>query len=233
MPVERIVLLPGMDGTGRLLHEFVLALPVPIRKEILQYLPDRVLLYDDLAMLVRSMCGDSPPFMLMAESFSTPLAIRIAAERPANLRGLVLCAGFATSPVRGVKRWIASIFSPLIVHAVLPDAAIRFWLVGRDAPSTLVMNAREAIASVKPAVLSARLGAVLACEMRADLQKSAVPILYLQARHDRLVPARCLEEIRRIRPDVRSVVMNGPHFLLQREPQRAAQIVADFLCSLA
>jgi hypothetical protein len=37
------LILPGMDGTGKLLHEFVHALPPPIRKEIPSYLPDVVL----------------------------------------------------------------------------------------------------------------------------------------------------------------------------------------------
>ncbi|HTW47945.1 MAG TPA: hypothetical protein VMD92_08350, partial [Acidobacteriaceae bacterium] len=63
-------------------------------------------------------------------------------------------------------------------------------------------------------------------------QRVAVPMLYLQARHDRLVPARCLGEIQRIRPEMRAVVVDGPHFLLQREPQQTAQVVTDFVANL-
>jgi pimeloyl-[acyl-carrier protein] methyl ester esterase len=232
VPVQRILILPGMDGTGKLLFDFMAALPDQMRREVSQYLTDVVLSYDQLANLVRSMCEDSVPFVLLAESFSTPLAIRIAAENPANLQGLILCAGFVRSPVRGVKCWLASMLAPALVSVPIPEAAIRSWLLGRDATSTLVSAAREAISSVKPAVLSARLRAVLACDVRPDLRKVKVPLLYLQARHDRLVSPRCLEEIRVIRPEIRVVVVDGPHFLLQREPGRTAKIVKDFLSSL-
>ncbi|MGC2638241.1 MAG: alpha/beta hydrolase [Acidobacteriaceae bacterium] len=232
MAVEKILILPGMDGTGKLLIEFMGELPASLRTEIPQYPTDRVLTYDDLAKMVRSLCEDSPPFVLMAESFSTPLAIRIAAENLANLQGLILCAGFARSPVRGAKRWVVSVLAPLLTRAVLPEAAIRAWLVGRDATSTLVRITRETIASVQPAILTARLRAVLACDVRADLLHVTVPLLYLQAQHDRLVRPRCLKGIRTIRPDVRAVVVDGPHFLLQREPQQTAHIVTEFLSGL-
>jgi pimeloyl-[acyl-carrier protein] methyl ester esterase len=233
MHIERMLILPGMDGTGKLLLDFMRALPAPICKEVPVYLPDVVLSYDQLAGMVRFMCEDSPPFALMAESFSTPIAIRIAAGNPPNLRGLFLCAGFASSPVRGMKRWLAATLAPVVMRFPVSEATVRSWLLGRDAPPGMLKTAREVIASVKPAVLSARLREVLACDIREDLHKVAVPMLYLQSRQDRLVPARCAEEIRAVRPEMRVVVIDGPHFLLQREPQRAALLVTDFLASLA
>lgn len=221
-----------MDGTGKLLLEFMRALPAHLRKEIPVYPADAVLTYEQLTRLVRSLCENSPPFVLLAESFSSPLAIRIAAERPKNLCGLILCAGFAASPVRGVKRRLGSALASLLMRVPLSEFAIRTWLLGRNAPSERVKGAREVIASVKPAVLSARLRAVLKCDVRDDLCKIEVPMLYLQARQDRLVRPRCLEEIRIIRPEIRAVVLDGPHFLLQREPQKATSIVAEFLASV-
>lgn len=232
MQVERILILPGMDGTGKLLLEFMRALPAAIRTEVPVYGRDVVLLYDQLVKLIRRLGEDSPPFAIVAESFSTPLAIRIAAENPENLKGLILCAGFASSPARELKRLLASALAPLVMRGALPEGAIRRWLLGRDAPASMVVAAREAVGSVKPAVLSARLREVLACDVREDLRKVEVPILYLQARQDRLVPARCLEEIRRIRPETRFEIIDGPHFLLQREPHKTAEIVTEYLAGL-
>lgn len=221
-----------MDGTGKLLLDFAAALPEEIRREIPNYPKDVILSYEQLANLVRSMCEESPPFVLMAESFSTPLAIRIAAENPPNLRALVLCAGFATSPVRGLKRRLASLLAAALTRLPLPEAVIRSWLVGRDAQSALVNTVRETIASVSPSVLSSRLQAVFACDVRPDLSKIRVPILYLKARHDRLIDQHCLEEIRAILPGLDTEVVDGPHFLLQREPERCARIVSEFLTKL-
>ena len=48
-----------------------------------------------------------------------------------------------------------------------------------------------------------------------------VPMLYLQAGRDRLVPAHNLADLRRIRPDLGAVVIDAPHLLLQRRPVEA------------
>jgi len=117
MPVNRILILPGMDGTGDLLLDFLHALPSQMHKKIAIYPKDRVLSQDDLAKLVRSICEDFEPEVILAESFSTALAIRIAAERPKNLKGLVLCVGFAASPLRGLTRWLSWCFSPTFRNA--------------------------------------------------------------------------------------------------------------------
>ncbi len=221
-----------MDGTGKLLLGFSRALPKQIRSSIPIYPGDRFLSYDDLAKLVRSLCEDSEPFVLMAESFSTPLAIRIAAECPANLKGLILCAGFATSPVRGLARWPSFILSRILMRFVLPDAAIQRWLIGAGAPQSLLTEVREAISSVRPGVLAARLRALLACDVRSDLGKISVPMFYLRAQQDRLIAAQCLDEIQRIRPDVRVVIIDGPHLLLQREFLKTAKVVGEYLENL-
>jgi pimeloyl-ACP methyl ester carboxylesterase len=229
MPIDRIVLLPGMDGTGELLFDFSHALPRQMRKEIPTYPKDRVLPYEDLIKLVRSICQDSEPFVLLAESFSTPLAIQIAAERPKNLKALILCVGFASSPARGFERWLWWILAPSLMRAAPPDSVIRSLLIGAEAPEPLVAAVRKAISSVRSNVLAARLRAILECDVRSSLGQVNVPTLYLQARHDRLVKPRCLEEIRRVRPDIETATVDGPHLLLLREPQKAAAIVGGFL----
>ncbi len=54
-------------------------------------------------------------------------------------------------------------------------------------------------------------------------------MLYLQAGSDRLVGAECLEEILSIKSDVRVTRLAGPHLLFQREPERAAEAIEEFL----
>ncbi|HKO19045.1 MAG TPA: alpha/beta hydrolase [Acidobacteriaceae bacterium] len=226
-----------MDGTSELFLEFMRVLPLEIRKEAPTYPRDHALSYQDLAQMVRYITFESEtfvsePFVLVAESFSTPVAIQIAAEHPPKLRALILCAGFATSPVRGPQRWLMSLLAHVFVRASFSDSAIRFALVGEDAPPSLVDMVRAAISSVRPEVLAARLRALLACDTRSELAAVSVPILYLQANRDRLVKPRCLDEMRRANPSIRPIEVDGPHLLLQREPQKTAKIVAKFLREL-
>src|SRR6476646_5995820 len=105
----KLVLLPGLDGTGNLFAEFIAVLPSGFQVITARYPTTGSLSYSQLAPLVRHATPTSDPFVLVAESFSTPLAIQIAAEDLPNMKALVLCAGFATSPVRGWQRFLASV----------------------------------------------------------------------------------------------------------------------------
>ena len=88
--IPKLILLPGMDGTGELFADFVKALP-NLEIEVMRYPTDRHLSYEQLVPIVRSGISASEPFVFVAESFSTPLAIKLAADNPSNLKGVVIC----------------------------------------------------------------------------------------------------------------------------------------------
>jgi pimeloyl-ACP methyl ester carboxylesterase len=228
----KLVLLPGMDGTGELFTNFVKALPEAFEFVVVRYPPDRFIPYSELADLVRKSCPISEPFILLAESYSTPLAVQYAAANPTNLAALVLCAGFASSPVGGWRRVFALLLAPIMFRIPLPKFAAEFWLLGPDAPSSLLAAVQVTISSVKPNVLAARVREAITREVLAELEQITVPILYIQAKQDRLVSAKCLEDIRRINPQIELAKLDGPHLLLQREPQKSADLVSEFLRGL-
>ena len=221
-----------MDGTGELFADFVNALPNTFSTKIVRFPADQRLSYVELAPLVRSAIPALEPFVILAESFSTPLAILCAAANPPNLKGLIICAGFATSPVRRELRFLCSLVAPILFRMGLPGFAARLLLVGSNAPSSLLAAMLAAVSSVQSKVLSARLREVLSCDALAALDKVTVPILYIQAKQDRLVHTWCAEEIRRMKPQMSVSVIAGPHLLVQREPQRTAAVVAEFVQEL-
>jgi len=231
--VLKLVLLPGMDGTGGLFADFITALPADLQAEIIRYPTDHFLSYAELADLVRSRIASPGPFALVAESFSTPLAIRLAAENPTNLKGLVLCAGFARSPVRGLLRSVLWWLAPILFRFALPSFGVRLLLAGIDAPDSLVDNVRAAVSSVRPSVFAGRLRGLLDCDVQWELARIGVPILYLRAKQDRLVSARRLEDILRIRLETKVAVLDGPHLLLQRRPEVAAGLAREFVMKLS
>jgi pimeloyl-ACP methyl ester carboxylesterase len=221
-----------MDGTGDLFTDFVKALPDAFDARVVRYPNDSVLPYSELMTFVHSAAPASEPFVLVAESFSTPLAVKYAAMNPTNLKCLVLCAGFVTSPVQGWRRFIVSIMAPILPRLPLPGFAIRFLLVGPNAAAPLMAAVRAAISSVRPRVLEWRLRDVLACDARAELAQVAVRILYLQAERDRLVPASSLDEIQKIKSELEVLAIAGPHLILQREPERIVDAIAKFITQL-
>lgn len=193
------------------------------------YPNDVCLSYADLLGLIEFSVPASEPYVIVAESFSTPLAIQFAATNPVNLKGLVLSAGFATSPVRGVLRSLTPVLTPLLSHLPVNKVGAKIMLFGSTAPESLQARLRAAIASVKPKVLMDRVRAVVACNALEELREVKVPILYMQARRDGLVNAACLEEIRQTKPEIEVVVLDQTHMLLQQMPRETAEIVANFV----
>lgn len=222
-----ILLLPGMDGTGKLYLPLTAELPASVQKRAPAYPAEAPLGYMQLLRIVEAAAPEQP-FLLVAESYSTPLAIRYAATHPKHLKGLVLCAGFATSPVCGWRRPVAKMLSRILFHLPLPDATIERFLLGKGADPQLVDNLRKAIGSVRPRVLASRLREILRCDVRAELRRIEVPVLYLAAEEDRLIPPRCLEEFLQEKHDIVVERIRGPHLLFQREPLIASKAIEEF-----
>lgn len=221
-----------MDGTGRLYSRLVQALPEDWRTIVLDYPADAIVGYEELLQRVSSIAWERRPFLLVAESYSTPLAISFAATHPEHLKGVVLCAGFASSPLVGWRKLVARLISPVLFCLSLSDWALRWFLIGEAAEPALMEEVRDAIASVQPSVLAARLRDILDCDACEDLREIDVPMLYLQAAHDQLVRDTNLAMMRRYREDLIVQRIDGPHLLFQREPEQAARAIETFVRNL-
>ena len=231
MDEERLtlLLLPGMDGTGELFAEFAKLLPGWIEPRLVSYPRDRKLSYDQLLEIVGSALPANRPFVVLAESFSTPLAVRFAAEKPKGLLALVLCAGFVSPPRRGALRRVALILAPVLFAFGLPESVCRHFLVGDSAPRSLVDGVRATVSSVPVGVLAHRLRSVLSCTGKRELQTISIPLLYLSGLEDRLVRSVSFEEIQQAKPDARLASIEAPHLILQAKPREAVGVVIRFL----
>ena len=218
-----------MDGSGKLFENFAQALGPAYELEIVRYPVDECHSYSELDKFVQAAVPLSEPFVVVAESFSSPLGVLCAARRVSNLKGLVICCGFVHAPIRGWRKHLYHRIARFAIGKTLPDFAIKLFLVGPTASASLLAAVRSAISSVQPTVLLDRVRTILACDVRGELSNVTVPTLYLRAKQDRVIDASCLEEIRRIRPEVMVAEIEGPHLLLQREPERAAEVFSLFL----
>lgn len=173
MNIKQLVLLPGLDGTGELFVDFIVALPVPLVARPVPYPTDHFLSHSELLPIVANAAPSAESFVLLAESFSAPLAIRYAAIRPVNLAALVICAGFATNPVTYLTVLLKAAAKPFVFKCTPPDSIIKHYLAGTDAPPGLLRSIRRVLRSVSPSVLSSRLHEVLNCDLRNDLARLA------------------------------------------------------------
>ena len=221
-----------MDGSGELFRGLESVLPAGLETETLWYPADRYMNYGELAGTLRGAIPVDEPFVLVAESYAAPLAILIASLEPPNLKGVVLSAGFVTSPLRGLRRTLIWDLAPLLSHVTLPGLVARYLLVGQEAPRALVELVTGTLSWLTPKVWSARVREMLNADARAELAQVKVPVLYLQPTKDRLVNPACLGEMQAVKPG-RTVMIDSPHMLLQCEAVLCAEAIAGFVKELA
>jgi len=223
-----LVLLPGLDGTGLMFAPFLAALR-GFETQVIRY-PPALTSYPACIHVARTQLPRGRPFLLLGESFSGPVALALAAERPEGLMALVLCGTFARHP-RPALAWLTPLLKALPARR-LPLPLLRWLLLGRWASEPLLALARTMAAAVPPATLKARLQAVLAVDQTALLGQLQVPTLALCARQDRLVPRAAARHLRDHLPNLDLHTLEGPHWLLQARPEAAALAIQAFLARL-
>jgi len=219
--MTRIWLLPGMDGTGRLLDGLATALD-GFDVRAVSYEGGT---YDEAyASLPTALVHPDPSDVIVAESFGGPLGIRIAAAHPVGK--LVLVASFVK-----MQLWIPPGALITAIHPP-PALAIRALMLGYDAPEGLVERVGEVIGTVPRAWLAARLDAVSDMDASAEFRAIRSPIVWLRAKDDQLMPETATEYAVSLRPELDVHVIDGPHLLAQREPEAVARFLRGDLAEL-
>lgn len=223
-------LLPGLDGTGRLFRGFtqfvtatnstrVLPLPVHTKQD-----------YESLANEIANDIGRTSPTVVVAESFSGPIAIKIASRYPDSVIGVVLVATFVTPPVPKVAK-----FAPweFLFRVPLPGFAARRFMLGASASDELVQALQLSVRETPVEVLAQRVRTLTSLDARKELAALKCPAMYLSPTHDRLIPKRCIDDVRQAKPDIEVHKIDGPHLILQQEPRAAWNRIVEFLQGLA
>ncbi len=224
----RALLLPGLDGSGRLFAPLLEARPRAFRPEVVSFPPDEPLGYDDLVARVRAQLPRGR-FVLVAESFSGPIGVRLAAARPPGLEALVLAATFLHAPLNPMLHPVRGLVGARFFGLAMPAAMVRWFMAGSDAPAALVREVQRAVAAVSPDVLAHRSAEALRVDVRADLARVEVPVLFIAPRRDRLIRTDVAEEVLAIRPDAEVAILDAPHMVLQRCPHASLARIEEFL----
>jgi pimeloyl-ACP methyl ester carboxylesterase len=223
-----LVLLPGLDGTGELFAPLQQALGDEYPTSVVRYGAE--LTFEEYVESAGKALPDQ--CVVIAESFSGPVAIALATRHPGKIRGLVLCATFAVSPFRTLLH--AARFVPKRLFRptpLLPSMVNHFCFNGASIsvrPSPVAV-----VSTVPPAIMRARLVCLAATDVRPLLQRIATPTLYLRASNDRIVSSRRSLELTSLLPNVKITEIDGPHLLLQARPRECAAAITDFVQACA
>jgi len=217
-----------MHGSGELFAPLAAALGPKFEPCGLDYNTAGLGCYRALEDALRTRMGSGRRFVVLAESFSGPVALRLAAHPPQGLFAVVVVASFASNP-----RPALAPLSKLLAHvgfAAPPNWLIRRTMLDGSASSELVQQVHDVIACAPLAMLRARLEAALQVDVRDVLHHFEVPVLWVAATRDRLVPSRYVRRLLAAAPErLEQRAMTGPHLLLQRYPQDSARIIRSWL----
>jgi len=228
MPTRTLVLLPGMDGSDKLFGPLQAAAPAGTETVAVGYPPGPHNGYDDLIPTVRARLPTDRPFFLLGWSFSGPLALLVAAERPPGLRGLILAASFVKTPVPWLPRWMRGLATPTLFRFYPAASRAKALLGGYGTPEVRRLLA-EAHAFAGPAALACRARAALSIDATAALAACPVPVLYLRARKDGVIPGSRADEIKDLLPSLEIADIDGPHLALVTNPAAAWAALDAFM----
>jgi pimeloyl-[acyl-carrier protein] methyl ester esterase len=222
-----LVLLPGLDGSGDQFAPLIATFGGALELTVVRYPNAGAVDFPAHVAAARSALPTNRPYVLLGESFSGPIAIRIAAAAPAGLVGLILCASFAQFP-RPALRFLRPL-SFLLSTAAFPVWLIASFVLGGSARPPLKSLLARSMREVAPEALRSRVLSVFDIDARQDLAHVRVPILYLRATRDRLVPASAAQKVAAIARQTVVADIDAPHFVLQAAPVEAARAIRRFM----
>lgn len=225
--MANLVILPGLDGTGIRVADFVRQMAPSVRVKVIPYPRDRPMGYSELEALIRSELPTDCRYVLLGESFSGPLAIRIGAEPPKGLAGVILCGTFARNPFPRLR--LVRALAVRVPIKSLPRWVRAPLMWGSSNPRRAPPRAQRAMSGVSSAVIRRRIGEIFDVDVTRLLARIELPMLVMIARRDRIVPRAATSLLLYSSPQALVTEIDGPHLLLQSRPAECADRVLRFL----
>lgn len=218
----RLVLLPGLNGSDRLFAPLRPCLD-SLHIECCSIPEQGQQTYAALTEALLPKLGSSP-YVLLGESFSGPLAYAIAQHQPPGLRGVILAASFLQRPHPLLA---LTPYLPLPRNLLRAGPLLRLFCVNGQASPELLELLRGEISQLPTALIRQRL--LTLNQLQAPKQPLTLPVLHLHARQDRLITRKAAASVRQHCQDLRQIDIDGPHFLLQSQPQASAKAIRAFI----
>ena len=219
----KIVLLPGLDGTGELFAPLIDKLPKFVETQIIKYDTQKKHSYQELVDYVISKLPDDD-FVLLAESFSGFIAYQIGLKKLENLKHIILVATFLQNPRPILLNLITSSY---ILSLPIPKVITKMFFLGFSANIKTINLFQKVIKKVSYEVLYFRLQEIKKLKLKKEV--ITLPTTYIQARDDQLVLENSLKDWKEVCPKLKIYQVEGKHLILQSNPNICAEIITNII----
>jgi pimeloyl-[acyl-carrier protein] methyl ester esterase len=225
---ERLVFLPGLDGTGISYEPLGPFIAADADVTVVRYPLDEPLSFRETVECAASQVGAADGSVVVAESFSGPVAVELVGSGQLKPKCLVLCATFARSPRRGLLSMARRLPLANLMGLPIPDGFLRFAMGGTEFAPLLLPMWYRVKDMVSPKILAHRLDLVSRVDVRRWLPQLTMPCCYIQAIGDALVPPKASLDSEAGVRNFELKTLRGPHFLLQARPRESVRIIETF-----
>ncbi len=219
----KIILLPGLDGTGLLFKRLKESFPKNIDVEVISYESLEGLSYSEQASEIAK-GYEGIDIYIVGESYSGRVAYELFKILGSRVKGIVFLASFLSSP---------SIFSKLAgyfpINLITPNFLSKkllylfgFSLIGG---SNLVEAVFTSIEKANKYKLKSRLRNI-AC-LDKPKQIITCPVTYIRPSRDVLVSSRAVDLLSSKCSNFKQVSVRGGHFIAQSNPVECAKVISN------
>ena len=219
----KIILLPGVDGTGVLFEPFVNIFKADVPVEVVPLTKDSDQSILNQVSIIEDAVGDEE-VILIVESYSGLLAYELAKRNKIRIKQIFFFGCFLQPP-----SFIGTIgrFLPVRLLNMLPDKLLSHFLFNRWSSPELTALFRKAIESVDFPNLKKRIKTIATYQKPS--QVIDVPCVYVQATMDNLVSAYNVKAFEEVCSNLQVEFVEATHMLLQTQPQEMSQLIHKYL----
>ena len=221
----KLILLPGMDGTGKLFQPFINELPDEIDCSVISYPDNECLSYKELESFVLDKLPKDEDFVLLAESFSGPVGYLLAKRNLANMKGIIFVATFLQNPNKPLVNLVKLLPLSILLSLPIPDFIIKHFFLGKSPDNQTVILFNDVIKNTNHKIISCRINEI--SKPSLNLEKITIKSFYIQALNDKLVPPNNMNSFTEISDSLKTIKVDGPHFILQTRAKKCAALVEE------
>lgn len=215
----KIILLPGVDGSGILFEPFVKIFKPEAPVEVMPLTDDSDQSILHQVSIIEDAVGDEE-IILIVESYSGLLAYELARRNKIRIKQIFFFGCFLQPPslIGKIGR-----FLPVRLLNIIPTKVLAHILFNRWSSPELKQLLNQAIQNINFSNIKKRFKTI------ATVQKPSqfidVPCVYVQATMDNLVRAHNLKAFEELCSNLQVEVVEATHMLLQTQPEAMSQLI--------
>ncbi|SDZ97993.1 alpha/beta fold hydrolase [Microbulbifer marinus] len=217
----KVILLPGMDGTGLLFEPLIKHFPQNIEFEVVSLNETPGTDPREQAIEISKKIVD-PRVILVAESYSGRIAHELFNILGKKIAKIIFLASFISRPSK-ISKLTGLLPEFLLNPSVVPDWALNTICFAGHGRREQISLVRRAIGLVDPTVLKARLHQLSNLEVPQNTQN--VQAVYIRPTNDHLVSSEAVKILAKTYDQLQIETVAGGHFIAQAKPDECARVI--------